>query len=228
MPTQKVAMIGNQWKECDVNYSFKKNEMNGRDPIRNLRWLGNSGSLISKLMNEESSNWPPLRRCNDDDEDNNDDDDIEADDEADNDDDDSLIGCGPPRKRRNEGSFEEDWHIHHALPEMHSILSNWTLHGQNLGKLLRNYRCQYRQVLSDYHRELWQFFNTTSAMLDMIGSMTENSILQSVKFDKEDNNKKRLFGSGVDNAPQPKLPPTDINISRYVAFFQTIYWTMGM
>ena len=48
-----------QWKECDVNYSFKKNEMNGRDLIRNLRWLGNSGSLISKLMNEESNNRPP-------------------------------------------------------------------------------------------------------------------------------------------------------------------------
>ena len=52
----------------------------------------------------------------------------------------------------------------------------------------------------------------------MIGSMTENSILRSVEFDKEDN-KKRLFSSGVDNASQLKLRPTDINISRYVAFF---------
>ena len=51
----------------------------------------------------------------------------------------------------------------------------------------------------------------------MIGSMTENSILRSVEFDKEDN-KKRLFGSGVDNAPSRNSPP-DINISRYVAFF---------
>ena len=65
-----------QWKECDVNYSFKKNEMNGGDLIRNLRWLGNSGSLISKLMNEETP-------CNDD----SSDDDIEADD--------GLIGHGP-------------------------------------------------------------------------------------------------------------------------------------
>ena len=190
-----------QWKECDVIYSFKKNEMNGGDLIRNLRWLGNSGSLISKLMNEETP-----QRCNDDSEDN---DDIEADDN------DGLIGRGPPRKRRN--SFEEDRHIRHALPEMHSTLSNWTLHGQNLGKMLRNYRRQYRQLSSDHRRELGQFFNKTSAMLDTIGSMTENSILRSVEFDKEDN--KRLFGSGIDNAPQPKLPPTDINISRYVAFF---------
>ena len=102
--------------------------MNGRDLIRNLRWLCNSGSLISKLMNEESSNRPP-QRCNDNSEDN--DDDIEADDN----DDDGLIGRGPQRKRRNEGScFEEDRHIRRALPEMHSTLSNWTLHGQNLGR----------------------------------------------------------------------------------------------
>ena len=106
------------------------------------------------------------------------------------------------------------------------MLSSWTLHGQNLGKMLRNYRHQYRQLSSDHRRELGQLSNTTSAMLDMIGSMTENSILQSVEFDKD--NKKRLFGSGLDNAPQQKLPPTDINISRYVAFFQPINWTMGM
>ena len=184
--------------------------MNGRDLIRNLRWLSNSGSLILKLMNEESGNRPP-QRCNDDSEDN-DDDDIEADDNDDH----GLIGRGPPRKRRN--SFEEDRHIRRALPEMHSTLSNWTLHGQNLGKMLRNYRRQYRQLSSDHRRELGQFFNTTSAVLDTTGSMTENSILRSVEFDK-DNSKKRLFGSGIDSAPQPKLPPTDINISRYVAFF---------
>ena len=99
---------------------------------------------------------------------------------------------------------------------MHSMLSNWTLHGQNLGKMLRNYRHQYRQLSSDHRHELGWFFNTTSAVLDTIRSMTENSILRSVEFDKEDN--KRLFGSGIDNAPQRKLPPTDINISRYMAF----------
>ena len=123
-----------------------------------------------------------------------------------------MIGRGPPRN-----SFEEDRHIRCALPKMHSTLSNWTLHGQNLGKMLRNYKRQYRQLSSDHRRELGQFFNTTSAVLDMIGSMTENSILRSVEFDKDSN--KRLFGSGIDNAPQPKLPPTDINILRYVAFF---------
>ena len=48
--------------------------------------------------------------------------------------------------------------------------------------------------------------------------MTENSILHSVQF--FDNNKEpTLTGGGMDNAPQPKIPPTDINLSRYMAFF---------
>ena len=208
---KKWHQFGNdQWKECNINYSFKKNEMNGGDLIRNLHWLSNSGSLILKLMNEETP-----QRCNDDSEDN---DDIDADDN------DALIGRGPPRKRRN--SFEEDRHIPRALPKMHSMLSNWTLHGQNLGKMLRNYRHQYRQLSSDHPRELGQFFNTTSAVLDMIGSMTENSILRSVEFDKEDN--KRLFKSGIDNAPsQNYFPQTSIFRDTW-CFFQTINWTMGM
>ena len=105
---------------------------------------------------------------------------------------------------------------------MDNTLSNWTLHGQNLGKMLRNYKRQHRNLPSDHRRELGHFFNTTSAVLDTIGSMTENSILRSVQFD---NNKERLPTSStltsgrMDNAPQPKIPPTDINLSRYVAFF---------
>ena len=33
-----------------MDYSFKKDEMNGGDLIHNLRWLGNSGKLM-KLVN---------------------------------------------------------------------------------------------------------------------------------------------------------------------------------
>ena len=50
--------------------------------------------------------------------------------------------------------------------------------------------------------------------------MTENAILRSVQF--EGNNRDGgggLTGGGMDNAPQPKLPPTKYNLSRYVAFF---------
>ena len=59
----------------------------------------------------------------------------------------------------------------------------------------------------------------TLAVLDTIGSMTENSILRSIQF----NNRPPpagLSGEGVDNAPQPTLPPTEYNLSRYVASFQ--------
>ena len=149
-------------------------------------------------MNEETP-------CNDDSND---------DDEADG----GLIGRGPPRN-----SFEEDRHIRRALPEMHSTLSNWTLHGQNLGKMLRNYRRQYRQLSSDHRRELGQFFNTTSAVLDTIGSMTENSILRSVEFDKDSNK----IGSGIDNAPSRNYPPQTSIFRDTWHFFQTINWTMG-
>ena len=56
-------------------------------------------------------------------------------------------------------------------------------------------------------------------MLDTIGSMTENAILQLVQFDGGNNHDGGLTGRGMDNAPQPKLPPTKYNLSRYVAFF---------
>ena len=104
------------------------------------------------------------------------------------------------------------------MPEMDSTLSNWTLHSQNLGKMLRNYKRQYRDLSCDQHRELGHFFNTMLAVLDTIGSMTENSILHSVQFDKKQSTMP-LTGGGYDNAPQPKLPPTNINLSRYTAFF---------
>ena len=93
--------------------------------------------------------------------------------------------------------------------------------------MLKNYKRQYRHLPPDHRRELGQFFNTTSAVLDTIGSMTENSILRSVQF----NNRPPpagLSGGGVDNAPQLMLPPMEYNLPRYVAFFQTTNWTMVM
>ena len=49
--------------------------------------------------------------------------------------------------------------------------------------------------------------------------MTENAILRSVQFEGGDNHDGGLTGRGMDNTPQPKLPPTKYNLSRYVAFF---------
>ena len=55
-------------------------------------------------------------------------------------------------------------------------------------------------------------------MLDTIGSMTENAILRTVQFEGG-NHGGGLTRGGMDNTPQPKLPPTKYNLSRYVAFF---------
>ena len=67
------------------------------------------------------------------------------------------------------------------MPEIEGMLGNWMLHGQNLETMLKNYKRQYRHL--PQRRELGQFFNTTSTVLDTIGSMMENAILQSVQFD---------------------------------------------
>ena len=47
----------------------------------------------------------------------------------------------------------------------------------------------------------------------------ENGILRSVQFDGGSKHDSGLTGGGMDNAPQPKLPPTKYNLSRYMAFF---------
>ena len=191
----------NDWRECNVDYAFKKDEMNGTDLIRNLRWLGRSNQVI-KLANDDSEE-------------------VENDIEEDDSDVGSeLVGRGlqqfGKRKRKPCDTLDDERIIRRAMPEMDNTLSNWTLHRQNLGKMLRNYKRQYRDLPPNHRRELGHFFNTTSAVLDTNGSMTENSILRSVQLDKKPSS---LMGGGHDNAPQPKLPPTDINLSRYVAFF---------
>ena len=56
--------------------------------------------------------------------------------------DNDLVRCGVPSRRfcRKRDSFKEDRNIRRALPEMDNTLSNWTLHGKNLRKMLRNYK----------------------------------------------------------------------------------------
>ena len=197
-----------RYKECSINYSFKPDEMKGGDLMKNLRWLGQFGRLRTLLDSSDEVN----------------------DDECDDEDEDGLVqmsgndliggGSKPTRKRqRNDASsykFKEERNIQCAMPEMEGTLGNWMLHGQNL----KNYKRQYRHLPPNHRRELGQFFNTTSTVLDTIGSMTENAILQLVQFDSGGNNHGGgLTGGGMDNAPQPKLPSTKYNLSRYMAFF---------
>ena len=192
---------GTNWQECDVNYEFKKDEMCGMDLIKNLHWLGKSNQLM-KLVDDDSSDEFEYDEANE--EDTSESSSTE------------LVGrgihCHGVRKQKN--VLDDEQNIQRAMPKMDCTLSNWTLHGQNLGKMLRNYKRQYRDLSPNQCRELGHFFNTKLAVLDTIGNMTENSILHSVQFDKMP-----LTGGGYDNAPQLQLPPTDINLSRYAAFF---------
>ena len=130
----------NEWHECNFDYVFKKYKMNGTDLIRNLCWLGQSNKIM-KLAS------------------NNSDDDSSDHDVVDLDDDNSdgeLIGCGvqprPPitKRRKKKIRIDDDRIIRRAMPEMDTTLSttlsNWTLHGQNLGKMLQNYKRQYKDL----------------------------------------------------------------------------------
>ena len=202
-----------RYKEWGINYSFKPDEMKGGDLMKNLRWLRQFGHLRTLLDRDADE---VNDECGDNDNDNEDAEEVQ---QRSGD----LIGGGPPRKRQhhNDASykFEEERNIRRAMPEMEGTLGNWMLHGQNLGTMLKNYKRQYRHLPPNHRRELGQFFNTTATVLDTIGSMTENAILQSVQFEGNNRDGGGLTGGGMDNAPQPKLPPTKYNLSRYVAFF---------
>ena len=126
--------------------------MKGSDLMRNLQWLGQFGRLRTLLDDDDEVK------------DNNDED---AEEQSD-----LIGGGGPQRKRRNNASykFEEERNIRCAMPKMEGTLGNWTLHGQNLGTMLKNYNRQYRHLPPNHRRELGQIFNTTSTVLDTIGS----------------------------------------------------------
>ena len=127
-----------------------------------------------------------------------------------------LLGRG--MKKIEEEEIPNECELHPAFPEMLTTLSNWTLHGQNLGSMLSNYCRQHRNMKKGQRRELAHFFYMASNILDMIGSMTENTILRSVEFDK--GGRVNLNGGGLNNKPPPALFLTRENLSRYAAIFQ--------
>ena len=225
-PTTSASDDGkmqHRYKECGINYSFKPNEMKGGDLMKNLRWLGQFGHLRTLLDRDADEVNDECGDNDDDDEDAEDGDYLVQQRSGD------LIGGGskqPLRKRQccNNNSdasykFKEERNIRHAMPEMEGMLGNWMLHGQNLGTMLKNYKRKYRHLPPNHRRELSQFFNTTSTVLDTIASMMENAILRSVQFEGNNHDGGGLTGGGMYNAPQPKLPLTKYNLSRYVAFF---------
>ena len=94
--------------------------MNGTHLIRNLHWLGKTNQLLS--MEEDMVD--------------------EKDGEGDSDDEMTY----PLKKFSGHGLYKKkqppimsDRELRKALPKMANTLGNWTLHGQNLGAMLRNY-----------------------------------------------------------------------------------------
>ena len=152
----------NSWNECDMDYSFDEDEINGTQLIKNLCWLGKSNELMDLIGSIKNH-------------------------------DDEIVGGGGTKNKSHQSDDFDDRTLRKAIPEMNSTLSNWTLHGQNLGGMLRNYKKQYRNLRQSQRRELGHFFNTASAVLDTISSMTENSILRSVKFGGDEPPSKSLI-----------------------------------
>ena len=175
--------------------------MKGGDLMKNLQWLGQFGRLRTLLDRDDEVN----DECGDDDDEDAEDGDYLVQQRSGD-----LIGGStkPLRKHQHRNNddasykFEEERNIRHAMPEMEGTLGNWTLHGQNLRTMLKNYKRQYRHLPPNHRRELSQFFNTTSTVLDTIGSMTENAILRSVQF--EGNNHDGLTGGKMDNQSYPQ------------------------
>ena len=147
-----------RYKECGINYSFKPDEMKGGDLMKNLWWLGEFGRLRTLLDRDADE---VNDECGDND---NDDEDAEDDDYLVQQRSGDLIGGGgskqPPRKRQHRNNndasykFEEERNIRRAMPEMEGMLGNWTLDGQNLRTMLKNYKRQYRHLPPNHRREL--------------------------------------------------------------------------
>ena len=70
----------------------------------------------------------------------------------------------------------------------------------------------------------WKLFNTASNVLDTIGSMTENTILNSVQFVKggrvRGGSSIERTGSDMSNPPPIHLAPTPLNMTRYSARYE--------
>ena len=110
-----------------------------------------------------------------------------------------------------------------ALPEISQMLSNWTVHGQNLGHMVDEYKRKSRTMPVKKRLQIGNFFNTASNVLDTIGSMTKNTILNSVQFIKgglRGGSSIERTGSDMSNPPPIHLAPTSLNMTRYSARYE--------
>ena len=116
--------------------------------------------------------------------------------------------------------FLSERSLRKALPEISQMLSNWTVHRQNLGHMVDEYKRKSRTMPVKKRLQIGNFFNTASNVLDTIGSMTENTILNSVQFVKgggglRGSSSIERTGSDMSNPPPIHLAPTPLNMTRY-------------
>ena len=173
-----------------VNYRFEdEDDMDGDRLVANLSWLGKSGELM-KMADSIA---------NDDDDDNDDEDD----------------STYPPAKKKKviggamvmEDDYASERSLRKALPNIGQIMRNWTVHGQNLGDIVDSYKRQSRTMPIKKRLKIGNFLNTASNVLDTIGSMTENTIINSVQFPRTSS----VSGGGIighEGTHGPNYPPS--------------------
>ena len=197
-----------------VDYRFENDDMDGDRLVTNLSWLGRSGELMKMVA----------------DNDNEDDDD-------DDDEDDStypgtrkrrrkVIGGGATMVASEDTDYMSERSLRKALPDISQIMRNWTVHGQNLGDVVDSYVRNSRTMPIKKRLKIGNFLNTASNVLDTIGSMTENTIINSVQFRRGGVRGGGIIGhQGTHSQNYPPsvllkdLPATEDNVSRYTACY---------
>ena len=186
-----------------VEYDFSEDDLDGDKLMNNLSWLGRGGDIMDLVERQQQK-----------------------------DDDDDDESSYPPKKIIGGGDdelfFLSERSLRKALPEMSQTLSNWTVHGQNLGHMVDEYKRKSRTMPVKKRLQIGNFFNTASNVLDTIGSMTENTILNSVQFVKKKKGDGPLrggssierTGSDMSNPPPVHLAPTPLNMTRYSARYE--------
>ena len=150
-----------------VEYDFSE-DLDGDKLMNNLSWLGRGGDIMDLAAHQQEEE----------------------------EEDDNEESSYPPRKKKaksliiggavggGDEEFLSERSLRKALPEISQTLSNWTVHGQNLGHMVDEYKRKSRTMPVKKRLQIGNFFNTASNVLDTIGSMTENTILNSVQFVK--------------------------------------------
>ena len=187
-----------------VNYRFEdEDDMDGDRLVANLSWLGKSGELM-KMADSIANN--------------------------DDDDDDNDSTYPPAKKKVIGGAMEDDYaserSLRKALPDIGQIMRNWTVHGQNLGDIVDSYKRQSRTMPIKKRLKIGNFLNTASNVLDTIGSMTENTIINSIQFPQHSVVSGGGGMIGHEGTHSPNYPPSVLlkdlpanrdNVSRYTA-----------